>query len=319
MSGLSPLFTKIIFDYLPLFALLMIVWALFNAVRVFVGRRLGFYFLEFSFGVGPLIFSRTDKSGTHWTFRLLPLTTSSFASSGVTLKNESISRRIIKELIMNYIGAIVLIFMGFCVLFSIKMVVGHEVSKPIIGKIQKGSAAEKAGLQVGDEVLSLNKRKIVDFYDLSQRLFRIGEQSSLLTIRREGRELDIPVKAERKSGRFHNYSYSLGINRREMSTDIQFKKFSVAKNMELSAKETYGGIILVLNQMTSYIDGKKYFDYLHAPMVSLQIDGRDISSISLRKILDFALSLIGLSVVMFIFYTLYCSLKALWLIGFARK
>jgi len=63
----------------------------------------------------------------------------------------------------------------------------------VIGSIAAGGAAERAGLTTGDEVLAVNGSPVADFTAFGQRIAAAPGQELVLTVRRSGAELAVPV------------------------------------------------------------------------------------------------------------------------------
>ena len=137
----------------------------------------------FSIGFGPEIFGWNDKAKTRWKVSLFPLggyvkmVGDADAASTPDLKalkkmNEENRKRSLfyKTVwqriavsaagpISNYLFAIVI----FAILFA---TVGQRYTVPVVQGFQAGSAAEKAGLQIGDRIQSINGESIARFEDI---------------------------------------------------------------------------------------------------------------------------------------------------------
>jgi regulator of sigma E protease len=67
--------------------------------------------------------------------------------------------------------------------------------KPIVGAVEPGSPAAAAGLQPGDEILSIDGRAQNTWEDAQTTVLLRPEQPLVLRIRRGGQEQDVPVRA----------------------------------------------------------------------------------------------------------------------------
>ena len=75
--------------------------------------------------------------------------------------------------------------------------------KPIIGLVNKGTAGERAGLRVGDEILAIDGVPISHFQQLVNRVKPNPGRTVTLQVRRDGdvRDMKVTIGEESKSGR----------------------------------------------------------------------------------------------------------------------
>jgi regulator of sigma E protease len=75
--------------------------------------------------------------------------------------------------------------------------------KPIIGLVNKGTAGERAGLKVGDEILAIDGERIAHFQQLVNRVKPNPGRTVTLQVRRDGevRDMKVTIGEESKSGR----------------------------------------------------------------------------------------------------------------------
>ena len=143
-----------------------------------IARRCGVKVEVFSIGFGPELFGYTDTHGTRWKFSAIPLggyvkmygqganllegeagKAMSEADKAVAFDYKNVWRRaaiVVAGPAANYIFAALI----FAVMFAVH---GKDFAAPVIGAVRAGSAAEAAGLQPGDRVISLNGSTITDF------------------------------------------------------------------------------------------------------------------------------------------------------------
>ncbi len=148
-----------------------------------VARRCGVRVETFSIGFGKELFGWTDKAGTRWKISSLPLggyvkffgdaNGASMpgdvghmdeAARKVAFHTQNVWKRmaiVAAGPVANFIFAIV-ILAGF---FSI---VGQPYTPAEVGEVVEGSAAEQAGFEPGDKVLTINGKGIDRFLDMQQ-------------------------------------------------------------------------------------------------------------------------------------------------------
>ena len=165
----------------------------------FVARLCGVKVTEFSMGFGKKLFSKTDKHGTAWQIRLIPLggyvkmlgdeDAASSKSSEKNVPEEDkdkmfISKNLAQRAAIIFAGPAMNYVFAFVLLVSLLWTMGEVIIKPVIGSVMPGSAAEEAGLQTQDEIISINGININSFPDIQRKV--------LLTD--YGRELTLKIK-----------------------------------------------------------------------------------------------------------------------------
>jgi len=180
--------------------------ARWNGVRVEV----------FSIGFGTELKGWTDRAGTRWKLCAVPLGgyVKMFGESetvaddttndprpltpeemAVSFHHKSIRQRaaiVVAGPLVNYIFAIV----AFALLF---MVVGapqidpNEPLPAVVGSVSPNSAAEQAGLEMGDRIVAIGQEKVGEFTDL-QRVVRESPGIELpVTVVRNGQDVQLSV------------------------------------------------------------------------------------------------------------------------------
>lgn len=178
-----------------------------------VARRAGVRVEVFSVGFGPELFGWTDRVGTRWKFSAIPLggyvkmfgqaervleadgreREMSAGERAVAFHHKALWQRaaiVFAGPAANY----VLTFVALAALFAI---VGQPTIPAVVGTVQQGSPAETAGLQPGDNILSINGQPTRSFEDLQALVQGSGGQPLTLRIRRGDAEL--PITAQPRS------------------------------------------------------------------------------------------------------------------------
>lgn len=169
---------------------------------------------RFSIGFGPKLISK--KIGeTEFTLSAIPLggyvemaTTSPAGPNDPTLFAQKpyyqklfiISGGIAFNMLFAYIV--------FCLIFLTGMPKSPFLypynSKPIISSIDKGSPAEKAGLRVGDQIITINEQKLGDSAETLYKVIKsLANQKAALSITRNGqkKKINITLGTRKELGR----------------------------------------------------------------------------------------------------------------------
>lgn len=140
----------------------------------------------FSIGFGKKIYSKMYK-GTEWRFAMIPLggfvqmkgqddTKPSLVENGLDSYNQ---KKPWQRIVILFAGPFANFLLATILFFVIAIIGSHEIS-PTIGHIAKDSPADKGGLKIGDEIVTINDTQIQSWNDLS---ISIKDSSSgILTI-----------------------------------------------------------------------------------------------------------------------------------------
>ena len=173
---------------------------LHEAGHFVTAKRFGVTVHEFSIGMGPLLF-KWGKGETQYSIRLLPL------GGYVKLEGEedasdnpkafsNISP--LKRIVILVAGAFMNIVLGF-VCFVIINNTYPVVQVPVISQIVENSAAEEAGLMVGDEIIKLDNTSVDTHSDI--KLFMMENKDSVkVTFVRNGEKQSVVLNPKDASG-----------------------------------------------------------------------------------------------------------------------
>jgi regulator of sigma E protease len=167
-----------------------------------LAKYLGVGVLKFSLGFGPKLIGR--KVGeTEYMISLVPL------GGYVKLLGESDTdevlpqdekRSFVKQHVLKKIAIVVagpLFNFLFAILaFAVIYMVGVPNLTTDIGSVQPKSPAEVAGIQAGDNVLSIDGKSVGRWSDLAEIIMKSGGQELTLKLNREGNLQEVRVKPE---------------------------------------------------------------------------------------------------------------------------
>ena len=165
-----------------------------EAGHYFAARACGIEVQEFAMGMGPVLAKWKNKRGTQFSVRLLPV--GGFCqfygededlTDPRSFNNQSVWKRFLTVLsgpAMNFIVALV-------VLVVYLSAIGLYDTVPRVYAVEEHAA--QAGLMAGDELLSVNGKKIEQSGDVVAEISQGGGASVTLTVMREGKELDVVI------------------------------------------------------------------------------------------------------------------------------
>lgn len=193
--------TNILYYVIPFVVLLGVLVFVHEFGHFIVARILGVKVVAFSIGFGKVLWSRTDKKGTCWKLSAVPLggycqflgdADASSATEDEMLSQLSEEERktafptqktwkklaiVVAGPLFNYLLA-VLIFIGIFFAY------GRMVHPAVVGAVVEGSAAAEAGIQSGDEILTVNGKMTPDFQTLSNEVMLSESDEADLEVKR---------------------------------------------------------------------------------------------------------------------------------------
>lgn len=155
-----------------------------------VGRWCGVKVETFSIGFGREIFGWNDRHGTRWRFAWLPLGgyvkfagDANAASMPEATKPMSEyapgdfhGKPVWQRALVVAAGPAANYILAILIFAAIFMIAGYPFGQSRVDAVQPGSAAEKAGIQIGDLILAINGTEIRSFYEVQEAIMsRMGE------------------------------------------------------------------------------------------------------------------------------------------------
>jgi regulator of sigma E protease len=280
----------------PFLVALSIVVFFHELGHFLVARACGIRVLVFSIGFGPEIIGFNDRKGTRWKISAVPLggyvkffgdenaasvpdpaavAQMSEAERKVSFFHQPVWSRaavVVAGPLANFVLAIV-IFAG---IFS---VYGKESTAARVATVQPGSAAEAAGFQPGDLVVSIDGQRIDSFGDLQRIVVMSPGQTLQVVVDRGGVRETLtatPVASEVKDslGNSHRQGV-LGITRASIGPgESGVKPVDPLTAVELGVHETWFVIDSTITYLARVAVGRESADQLGGPIRIAQIAGQ---------------------------------------------
>jgi regulator of sigma E protease len=297
LSGGLTQFLWMVFGFLIVLTVLVFVHELGHYL---IARRNGVRIETFSIGFGPELFGWNDRAGTRWKISALPLGGyvkmfgDSDGSSVLPAANASEMTEAERAVsffykplgqraaivgggpLANFIFAIVVM----AVLFA---TYGQPYIPPEIGHILPGSAAEKAGMQVGDIVTSIDGNPIARFDDIKQLVeLDIGTPMTIVVLR-QGEPVSLEVTPSVVDGGDGRQIGQLGVRG---GNTVKYVRRSPPSAVVHAFSEAWNLSTSTLGAMWQMVTHKRSADELGGPLRIAQLSG-EVAQIGIGPLLSF--------------------------------
>jgi regulator of sigma E protease len=282
-----------------------------------VGRLCGVGVTAFSIGFGRELVGWTDRKGTRWKISAIPLggyvkfvgdlnaasvpdqeqlDRMPLEQRAISFPHQNVAKRaaiVAAGPIANFILAIA-IFAGF------NYFNGRQVLEPRIEAVQPGSAAEKAGFQPKDLILTVDGRQIQTFADMQLIVSSSAGEPLNFTVEREGQTVAltaVPNFVERTSPFGKQRIGLLGVEASRDPSAIKRLTYTPWGAVKAATVETWNLVERTLNFIRRLVMGWESADQLSGPIGIARASGTafDIGGVySLVSLIGFMSVSIGL-------------------------
>lgn len=165
-----------------------------------VARRCGVKVLRFSVGFGMPLLRWHDRRGTEFVIAAIPLggyvkmLDEREGEVPADQLDQSFNRKSVRQRIAIVAAGPIANFLLALVFFWVLAMLGSQQVRPVIGAVEAGSIAAKAGLNVGEEIVAIDGEPTSGWAAVNLQLVRrLGESGSLLfSVREQGATVDSP-------------------------------------------------------------------------------------------------------------------------------
>ena len=169
-----------------------------------VARRCGVKVLRFSVGFGMPLLRWHDRRGTEFVIAAIPLggyvkmLDEREGEVPADQLDQSFNRKSVRQRIAIVAAGPIANFLLALVFFWVLAMLGSQQVRPVIGAVEAGSIAAKAGLNVGEEIVAIDGEPTSGWAAVNLQLVRrLGESGSLLfSVREQGSSVDSPRQLE---------------------------------------------------------------------------------------------------------------------------
>ena len=295
MGGLSSFGGSLVGYIVPFLFVLTIVVFFHELGHFLMARWCGIKVLVFSIGFGPEIAGFNDRYGTRWKISAVPLggyvkffgdenAASAPDHAAVATMTEAerrdsfVFQPVRSRAAVVAAGPIANFLLAIAIFAAIFMTVGKQTTSARVDTVQPGSAAQTAGFQPGDLVLTINGEKIESFSDM-QRIVSISAGEPLaIEVERGNTQITLKAVPQLKElkdnfGNVHRLGV-LGISRSMAPGDIKTEKAGPVRAIVMGAQETWFVVDRTLAYITGVFAGREAADQLGGPIRIAQVSGQ---------------------------------------------
>ena len=258
-----------------------------------VGRWFGVKAEVFSIGFGREIFGWTDKRGTRWKVAWMPLggyvkfagdmnPASQPSPEWLSLPAEERAQTfqakpVWQRFLIVFAGpAINFLFaiLAFAAFFAVS---GAPQTPPVVATVQPGSAAEQAGIQPGDRIVSIAGRGVSRFEDIANIVRLRPEERLRVELVRGGRTMEVEAtpRADVERDNFGNEFRRglLGVGQ----GDRVIEPVPVLELPGTAIRYTANTVVMMVDALGQVITGRRSVKELGGPLKIAEYSGQQAS------------------------------------------
>ncbi|MGH6842552.1 MAG: M50 family metallopeptidase, partial [Methylocella sp.] len=258
-----------------------------------IGRWCGVKVDTFSLGFGPELFGFDDRHGTRWRVAAFPLggyVKFHGDANGASVADVElvaampqaeravsfIAQNVWKRAAIVAAGPIANFLLAIVIFTGIFYVNGRAILLPTVDGVAAGSAAEAAGFQPGDLIVSIDGTKVEGFEDM-QRIVQTASGTQLVfTVDRGGKLVEL-VATPRRHDVATPFGTTrvgvLGVQSKNKPENWHVQNYSLAGSIMLAGSETWYVVERTGGYLKGLVAGQESTDQLSGPIRIAEMSG----------------------------------------------
>jgi regulator of sigma E protease len=259
-----------------------------------VGRLFGVKADAFSIGFGKEVAGWTDKRGTRWKLSALPLggyvqfagdmnaasMPDASAADGLSDHERSQlfqSKTLWQRALIVAAGPVTNLVFAVAIFAAFNLAYGKVVASPEIGLFGPNSAAQAAGMHVGDRIVAIDGARIDSFTQIPERVVPYPGRTITFVVERDGRTLTLPVRVREHVER-DRFGNEARIGRVGIAPGRgRIEPVGPGEAVSLAVGQTAGVIRLTITGIGQIFTGERSVKELGGPIKIAQYSGQQLS------------------------------------------
>jgi regulator of sigma E protease len=307
MSILSSIWPSAGYVILGFLFVLSLVIFFHELGHFLIGRWCGVKVDTFSLGFGPELFGFNDRYGTHWRVAAFPLggyVKFHGDANGASMPDEAalaamppgeravsfIAQKVWKRAAIVAAGPLANFLLAIVIFTGIFYVNGRAILMATVDGIAAGSAAEAAGFQLGDLIVSVGGNKVDSFEDM-QRIVQTSSDTELVfEVDRGGKLMELTATPRRRDvvTPFGTTRVGvLGVQSKSKPENWHVQNYGFASSVKLAGSETWYVVARTGSYLKGLVAGQESADQLSGPIRIAEVSGA-MAKIGLAALLNLA-------------------------------
>ena len=278
----------------PALVVLTVVVYVHEMGHFLVARWCGIRVAAFSIGFGRELVGYTDRRGTRWKLSLVPLggyvrfegdeNAASLPDADAMAATPLAAREglfhfasVWKRAAVVAAGPLANFLLAIVVFAGLFTTIGRPTSVPRADEVVAGSPADRAGIQPGDRIVSIDGRQIESFSELQSIVMLATGEPLAIVVQRGSQTLEMvatPERQERPDGMGGTQRIGvLGISRTLGAGDVVFERTTLLTAIPAGVAETWNISERTLTYIGRLFTGRETADQLTGPIRVAQISG----------------------------------------------
>jgi regulator of sigma E protease len=292
---------------LPFLFVLSLVVFFHELGHFLIGRWCGVKVDTFSLGFGPELVGFNDRYGTHWRVAALPLggyVRFHGEANGASMTDEAalatmppreravsfIAQNVWKRAAIVAAGPLANFLLAIVIFTGIFYVNGRAILLPMVDGIAAGSAAEAAGFQLGDRIVSIGGIKVDSFEDMQRVVQTASDTELAFGIDRGGKLVELVATPRRRDvvTPFGTTRVGvLGVQSKSKPENWHIRTYDFVGSVKLAGSESWYIVARTGSYLKGLVAGQESTDQLSGPIRIAEVSGA-MAKIGLAALLNLA-------------------------------
>jgi regulator of sigma E protease len=272
-----------------------------------IGRWCGVKVDTFSLGFGPELAGFNDRYGTHWRVAAFPLggyVKFHGDANGASMTDEAalaampageravsfVAQKVWKRAAIVAAGPLANFLLAIVIFTGIFYLNGRAILLPMVDGIAAGSAAEAAGFQLGDRIVSIGGIKVDSFEDMQRIVQTASDMELAFGIDRGGKLVKLVATPRRRdvATPFGTTRVGvLGVQSKSKPENWHVQNYGFVDSVKLAGAETWYVVARTGSYLKGLIAGQESTEQLSGPIRIAEMSGA-MAKVGLAALLNLA-------------------------------